>query len=133
MDLQDSELGDQYLIYIDSHNEISPDETDTTLSATVIAKGPAREVMLGWIKGQPAPRSFTRGIPDSSFKYVSNHMQYDCCRIVSITLSVASKVFSNTIRSIGNGIACSQCFEFYNYAVANQPNDKLICWSCRNR
>lgn len=29
------------------------------------------------------------------------------------------------------GIKCCKCLEFYNYAVPNQFDGTLICWSCR--
>jgi hypothetical protein len=30
------------------------------------------------------------------------------------------------------GVACKRCQEFYPYAVANQPDGTLKCWSCRS-
>jgi hypothetical protein len=30
-----------------------------------------------------------------------------------------------------DGTRCSKCQDFYPYAVPNQPNHTLICWSCR--
>lgn len=48
--------------------------------------------------------------------------------LLFVSESQIYKVFS-----ILKGMICSCCAEFYEYAIANQLDGSLICWSCRNR
>lgn len=31
-----------------------------------------------------------------------------------------------------NGLNCKICNELYNFALPNQPDETLICWSCKH-
>ena len=35
-------------------------------------------------------------------------------------------------KSEKDGCTCKKCNEFYPYATANQEDNTLICWACRN-
>lgn len=48
--------------------------------------------------------------------------------ILHVSEGKVYKVFS-----ILNGMTCSTCGEYYDYAAPNQLDGSLICWACRNR
>lgn len=35
------------------------------------------------------------------------------------------------VHAVLDGMFCTKCKEFYEYASANQKNGTLICWTCR--
>jgi len=63
----------------------------------------------------------------------ANHIKYNADKrfIDSNTLFITEYNIIRTHNKL-DGMRCSVCDEFYGMAEANQPDGKLICWSCKN-
>lgn len=51
---------------------------------------------------------------------------------IALMLKSCSIGYRLSIDPYTNAIACKICKERYPYAEPNQPNNTMICWSCRN-
>ncbi len=131
MDLSSAKLGDQYRIFLDEGGNILSSPSMHTMLATVIATkkpGYGTEVILGWKQGEehPAdarPRSSTSMEND----YVPNQASYSHGKSVKRSLLVALQIINGL-----DGFPCKKCTNFFPYALPNQKDGTLVCWSCRN-
>jgi len=80
------------------------------------------------------------GIPTKVENYLAGQSAFDkCCYI---HLSTFEDVWNNQIfpeiekpvqkPKYYNGLNCAYCTELYPFAVPNQPDGCLKCWSCRS-
>lgn len=46
-------------------------------------------------------------------------------------ISKTSLTLKEKLKSIGSGLSCKSCQNFYPFAEANQPDGTLTCWSCK--
>lgn len=80
------------------------------------------------------------------YLYVPNYMMIKGSSILDYSKSVylnVDKRFVNekfiyisenlvfTVKSILDGMSCKNCNDFFIMAKPNQPDDTLLCWSCR--
>ena len=133
MDLTKAKLGEQYRIFVDSAGNILATPSRHTLLATVIATkkqgiSTLSEVILGWLSSQDHPKDAkTRSQTSSDNDYVPNQALYTYGKAVRRTLPVAIQIMNGL-----DGFPCKRCTNFFPYALANQDDGTLICWSCRN-
>lgn len=76
-----------------------------------------------------------------SYTYIKESIKADqyLCRKLSIDkkfidvqIIYIQEGMIHKIKSILDGCVCTICLEFYSYAVPNQEDGSLICWSCRS-
>jgi len=131
MDLKDAQLGDRYRIFVNDSQELSDRPTMWTMIATIIAKkNPphAPGFILGWKSNTEHPvGAVVRGSTGSEYNYVADQATYSFGKAALPSLSVAIKLVNGI-----DGMPCHRCANFYIYAVPNQMDGTLICWSCRN-
>ncbi len=131
MDLSAAQLGDQYRIFVDESGNILSSPSMHTMVATVIATkkpGFGTDVILGWVKEQPHPLDAKpRSSISSENDYVPNQASYSYGKLVKRSLPVAIQIVNGL-----DGFPCSRCTNFYPYALPNQKDGTLVCWSCRN-
>lgn len=131
MDLSKAKLGEQYRIFVDEVGNISPYPGRYTMLATIIATKktyPSTEVILGWTANEEHPkdaRSRAQTAPEN--EYVPNQALYSYGKSVKRTLPVAIQIKNGL-----DGFPCKKCTNFFPYALPNQNDGTLICWSCRN-
>lgn len=131
MDLSQAKLGDQYRIFLDEGGNILPSPSMRTLVATVIGTkkpGYGTDILLGWLTKESAP-SNSRDRSQTSLEndYVPNQASYKRGITVKRSLPVAIKIINGL-----DGFPCKRCTNFFPYALPNQSDGTLICWSCRN-
>lgn len=131
MDLRDAELGDQYRVFIDDKGMLSTEPGMLTMVTTIIAiKKPSqgKGVILGWKATQEKPKNaLPRHTTSNLNDYILDEKQYTHGIAMALDLSVAVKIVNGL-----DGFSCTKCSNFYPYALPNQANGTLICWSCRN-
>ena len=131
MDLKDAKIGDVYKVFINSINEMVEKTSTKTVSGTIIAtkkKGHGSGFIIGWRKDQARPlNSYVRGNTSAENDYIPDQVQYVYGKTVPSSWLVASKVSGES----GGGMPCRGCLNFYPYAVSNQADGTLLCWSCR--
>ena len=132
MDLSQAKLGDQYRIYIDVSGNLSNTPSMGTLLATVIAvkKPPyGNDIILGWQAEDDHPIDVRqRSSPSTENEYIPNQAWFIYGKSVKRSLTVAVKIVNGL-----DGFSCKKCNTFYPYALPNNKDGTLICWSCRNR
>ena len=131
MDLLDAKLDDMYRIFVDSENYIFTRPTMNTMLATVIAiKKPeynSKMLILGWKPNQPRPpNAALRSSTSIENNYSANEKLYTYGLSVAMATTVAIKILNGV-----DGFPCRKCMNFYPYAVPNQKDGTLLCWSCR--
>lgn len=129
MDLRDANLGDRYRIFVNSQKEISATASKYTMLATVIAvkREAGKGLILAWKKGEEHPVSASpRSNVSSTNDYVPDQNLYTYGKSFPRDHLVASKIVDGV-----DGFPCKRCGSFYEYAVPNQDDGTLICWSCR--
>ncbi len=132
MDLSQAQLGEQYRIFVDEAGNMLSSPSRHTLVATVIAtKKPgmvSTDLILGWMANEPRPND-ARDRSQTSLEnnYVPNQRQYVYGKTVKRTLPVAIRIVNGL-----DGFPCRKCTNFFPYALPNQNDGTLICWSCRN-
>lgn len=129
MDLRDAKLGDRYRIFVNSQKEISDKASKYTVLTTVIAikRETGTGLILGWKKGEDRPMNVSpRANTSSSNDYVPDQSLYSYGKSFPRDHIVASKIVDGV-----DGFPCKRCGSFYEYAVPNQDDGTLICWSCR--
>jgi len=131
MDLSEAKLGDQYRIFIDNAGNILSSPSMHTLIATVIATkkpGHGTDVLLGWRATDKFPANAReRAQTSADNDYVPNQALYKRGLTVKRIMPVASKIINGV-----DGFPCKKCPNFYPYALPNQSDGTLVCWSCRN-
>jgi len=131
MDLSKASLGDQYRIFVDSAGNMLSSPSRHTLVATVIATkkpGYGTDVILGWMANQTHPKDArSRSQTSLENNYVPNQALYTYGKSVKRTLPVAIRIVNGL-----DGFPCRRCTNFFPYALPNQDDGTLICWSCRN-
>jgi hypothetical protein len=131
MDLSQAKLGDQYRIFVDSSGNILPSPSMNTLVATVIATkkpGYGTDIILGWMTKEESPSNARdRNQPSLENDYVPNQALYKRGITVKRIMQVAIKIINGL-----DGFPCKRCTNFFPYALPNQSDGTLICWSCRN-
>jgi hypothetical protein len=83
---------------------------------------------------------------DGFYLYIPHHILLKNCSIADAhkcrRLGIEQRYLNEQIAYISenmiaavaskqDGRACKQCRDFYPYAVANQPDGTLVCFSCR--
>ena len=135
MNLKYAELGDVYRIFLDAGGNISSSPSMNTILATVIATkkpgvpGYGTKLILGWLLDQPVPpeaAARNSGGTSSENDYVPNQALYKHGKTVERSLPVAVKIVNGL-----DGFPCRKCTNFYPYALPNQTDGTLVCWSCR--
>ena len=132
MDLKNAKLGEKYYIFVDAGLNMSATPTKYVIPATIIAtKKPEygiADIILGWLPHQKHPTNVTnRGSPSVENNYIPTQGQYTFGKSVKRTLVVANQIDGDM-----DGFPCKVCKNFFQYAVPNQNDGTLICWSCRN-
>jgi hypothetical protein len=131
MDLKDAKLGDQYRIFVNSSHELIDKPSRYTMLATVIAtKKPSlgNGIILAWKKNEERPDNVSpRSTPSTENDYVLNQNLYTHGKSVKRDLLVASKIINGM-----DGFPCKRCHNYYEFAVPNQDDGTLVCWSCRH-
>ena len=137
MDLQaDVRPGDRFNFYINEDNWMITKPTSNHIVGTIIGVD-SDNVVVGWKRSEVSPRnSYLRGIRNLSMNYVSNESEYVECICISRDWLVHSQIIgsTNSIKQAANsdGMACKRCLEHYPYAVSNQKDGTLLCYSCRH-
>lgn len=131
MNLSQAKLGDKFYIFVDVGLNMSDKPTKYVLPATIIAtKKPSigTDLILGWLPNQQHPANATnRASPSAENDYVANQAMYPFGKAVKRSLVVATQIIGEL-----DGFACKACGVFFQYALPNQNDGTLICWSCRS-
>lgn len=73
--------------------------------------------------------------------YINNSIKIDS--LLASQLNINSKFINEylmfikssliyNVKSVVDGVHCANCKEFFYMAEPNQPNNTLICWSCKS-
>ncbi len=131
MDLSNAQLGEQYRVFVDESGNILSSPSMHTMVATVIATkkpGYGTDIILGWKNGEPHPYDARpRSSTSLENNYVPNQGLYSHGKTVKRSLPVAIQIINGL-----DGFPCRKCTNFYPYALPNQKDGTLVCWSCRN-
>ena len=137
MNLSNAKLGERYNFFLDEENCVVGNLSSSTITGTVIGIQDSGDLIIGWKSNGVYPtNAWNRGVKVLTTVYVSNESEYDLVAAYPTNLQVHSKVSDNVRSGISSvssdGLACKRCLEYYQYAVPNQKDGSLLCYSCRN-
>jgi len=132
MDLRNAKLGDRFRVFLDDEGKLTHIPNMRTIPATVIAVKPSNDdtknFILGWRKDEERPTdAMDRRAPDPKNQYVANQALYVTGSTVDRKMPVAVQIIHGL-----DGFPCTKCTNFYQYALPNQKDGTLVCWSCRH-
>jgi hypothetical protein len=121
---QSAEVGDTLMIMVDNYGNVTDkDGVRKTFRLDVIAKT-AQGYVVYVPKHILIPHA--RKLTKTMKKKFGADERYIGCYIVAVGFDSISNIIVRT-----DGTHCAHCSKFYQYAVANQSDGTLICYSCR--
>lgn len=129
-------IGDTVLVYVApgkiSALRFAATVTTSTICATVVYKTLKGLFILGWKDGETFPSNAYEHISYGDFKRIYPGYKYNW--VVSgadVLLHSIVGASSTTSGHKSDGLNCSGCGTYCQYAEANMPNNQFVCWTCR--
>jgi len=146
MQIQSPKLKDKFHIYVDVDGYTNKAPTNKTIPATIVGVGKnitnaQNYLVFAWkdgenypINARPSTHQFIHLLGMAGYEVADNINDYAFILELVKTIEVESKIGSaiETVSKTKGGLFCADCKNFFDYAVPNQKNGTLICWSCRS-